>query len=61
MKITDIRKKNPSELTKLIGELGGDLREFRFGMSGGQKKNIRLARTNRRTIARMKTVLNETK
>lgn len=61
MKITDIRKKNPSELTKLIGELGNELREFRFGMSGGQKKNIRLARANRRTIARMKTVQNETK
>ncbi|MFQ5540784.1 MAG: 50S ribosomal protein L29 [Candidatus Paceibacteria bacterium] len=61
MKIQDIRKKDAVELKKLIDEFSEELREFHFGMSGGQKKNIRHARAVRKDIARVKTVLNETK
>ena len=61
MKAQDVRKKSPVELKKLIGELTVQLREFRFGMSGGQKKDIRRARVIRADIARMKTVLREQK
>ncbi|MEK7613592.1 MAG: 50S ribosomal protein L29 [Patescibacteria group bacterium] len=61
MKITDIRKKNDTELKKLAQELGGEVKDFRFGMSGGQKKNIRQARTLKKTIARINTVLREMK
>ena len=61
MKTSDVRKKSQDELKKLLNELSQELREFRFGMSGGQKKNIRRARTLRADIARIKTVLNEQK
>lgn len=61
MKAQDVRKKSPADLQKLREELTVELREFRFGMSGGQKKNIRRARTLRKDIARIKTILNETK
>ena len=59
MKTADVRKKNRTDLVKLLHELATELREFRFGMAGGAKKNIRRARTVRRNIARIKTVLNE--
>lgn len=61
MKVQDIRKKSPTDLKKLHTELSEELREFRFGMSGGQKKNIRRARTIRKDIARINTILNEAK
>lgn len=59
MKAIDVRKKSPTELKKLYSELIAELREFRFGMSGGQKKNIRHARTIHKDIARIQTVLKE--
>lgn len=59
MKTSDVRKKTPQELSKLLGELHSELQSFRFGMSGGQKKNIRQARALRKDIARIKTVLGE--
>jgi ribosomal protein L29 len=59
MKITDIRKKNTVELEKILTELHTKLQEFRFGMTGGQKKNVREAREIRRSIARINTVLQE--
>jgi len=61
MKATDVRKKSETDLKKLLGELTAELREFRFGMSGAQQKNIRRARNVRREVARIKTVLNEQK
>lgn len=61
MKTTDVRKKGRTESVKLLHELTAELREFRFGMAGGAKKNIRRARTIRRDIARIKTVMNEQK
>ncbi len=61
MKTIDVRKKNDSELKKLLSELEAEIKEFRFGMSGGQKKNIRRARQARKDIARIKTVLREKK
>lgn len=59
MKPADVRKKSTEELTKLITELETELREFRFGMSGGRAKNVRKARQLRHDIARVKTVLTE--
>lgn len=61
MKATDVRKKNPDELKKLMNELSEELREFRFAMSSGQRNDIRRARTLRTDIARIKTVLREQK
>jgi len=59
MKPIDVRKKNETELKKLLGELRSEVRDFRFGMSGGQKKNIRHARNARRDVARITTILRE--
>ncbi|MBI3573970.1 50S ribosomal protein L29 [Candidatus Kaiserbacteria bacterium] len=57
MKPADVRKKSTEELTKLIHELEGELKDFRFGMSGGRTKDVRKARTIRHDIARVKTIL----
>ncbi len=57
MKPNDIRKKNPTELRKMVAEMETELREFRFGMSGARTKNVRRARTIRKDIARIKTIL----
>ena len=59
MKPADLRKKNPTELSKLYAELEAELREFRFGMSGGRIKNVKRARAIRADIARIKMVLSE--
>ena len=59
MKPADVRKKSTEELNKLVAELEGELRDFRFGMSGGRAKNVRKARTVRHTIARIKTIVGE--
>lgn len=59
MKASDVRKKNSAERSNLLLELREKLHEFRFGMAGGQKKNIREAREIRKTIARIKTIRQE--
>lgn len=59
MKAKDIRKKSGADLTKELTELETELREFRFGMSGGRTKNVKRARAIRKDIARIKTVMSE--
>ena len=59
MKPADIRKKSRHDIEKLLHELEAELREFRFGMSGGRTKNVKRARAIRRDIARIKTILSE--
>lgn len=59
MKPTDVRKKSTQDLEKLLTELEGELREFRFSMSGGKTKNVRRARVVRHDIARIKGVITE--
>ncbi|OGG44450.1 50S ribosomal protein L29, partial [Candidatus Kaiserbacteria bacterium RIFCSPHIGHO2_01_FULL_48_10] len=50
---------SPEDLQKLLNELQADLREFRFGMSGGRTKNVKKARAIRADIARVHTILSE--
>jgi len=59
MKPADIRKKSRHDIEKLLHELEAELREFRFGMSGGRTKNVKRAREIRADIARIKTILSE--
>ena len=59
MKPADVRKKSTQDLEKLLLELEGELREFRFSMSGGKTKNVRHARAVRHDIARIKSVIGE--
>jgi large subunit ribosomal protein L29 len=59
MKPADVRKKSTHDLGKLVRELEGELREFRFSMSGGKTKNVRRARAIRHDIARIKSIVGE--
>ncbi len=59
MKAKDIRKKSGADLKKEMGELVTELRELRFGMSGGRTKNVKRARAIRKDIARIKTVMSQ--
>lgn len=59
MKPTELKKKSTEELAKMVRELEGELREFRFEMSGGRTKNVRKARLLRHNIARVKTLLTQ--
>ncbi len=59
MKPTDIRKKSPEDLAKLVVEHETELRGIRFGTASGGSKNVRRARAIRKDIARIKTILNE--
>ena len=59
MKPTDIRKKNPTDLAKLVVEHETEPRGTRFGTASGGSKNVRRARAIRKDIARIKTILNE--
>jgi ribosomal protein L29 len=61
MKTTDIRKKTSTEQVKLVSELEAELRAFRFGNTGGHSKNVRKSRAIRKDIARIKTIMHETK
>ncbi len=61
MDTKDIRKKSPADLTKVLAQEEAELRAFRFGMSGSRTKNVRSARVLKRTIARIKTIMSETK
>ena len=61
MKATDIRKKSQAEVEKLVATMQAELRDFRFGMSGGHSKNVKKAKMLRKDIARMHTILKETK
>jgi ribosomal protein L29 len=59
MKAKDLKKKSGADLSKQLVELETELREFRFGMSGGRTKNVKRARTIRKDIARIKTVMSQ--
>lgn len=59
MKAQDLRKKGTEDLKKLKAELESELREFRFGMSGGRTKNVKKGHALRKDIARIMSVLNE--
>jgi len=61
MKIKEIREKNIEELKKLLSEKRELVRGFRFDIAAKQVKNVREMRLNKRDIARILTILKETK
>lgn len=61
MKIKDIREKNVEELKKFLGEKREAVRKLRFDIAAKQVKNIREMRNDKRDIAKILTVLKETK
>ena len=61
MKAKDVRTKTPADLQKQKAELEALLRDWRFGNAGSRSKDVRTSRKLRKDIARINTVLNETK
>ncbi len=61
MKIKELREKNVEELKKLLREKREQVRTLRFDIASRQIKNVRDIRNNKRDIARMLTLINESK
>ena len=57
MKLPELKKKDRTELTKELTRLQKAVADFRFEVSGGKAKNVKASRDNRRTIARILTLL----
>lgn len=57
MKVSEIKKKKPAELQKILNEDREKLRRLRFDLSAGKVKNVREVRKIRKDIARLLTVL----
>jgi ribosomal protein L29 len=53
----ELKNKTPKELTALIIEKREILRNFRFDSTGSKTKNVKLARTTKKDIARVMTEL----
>jgi ribosomal protein L29 len=53
----EYKNKTPQELQKLIAEKREALRHFRFGSTGSKTKNVKLASTTKKDIARIMTEL----
>lgn len=52
---TDLKKKNMTDLMKLLKEKRGELQKFRFGIAGSKSRNVREGRNLQRDIARILT------
>ncbi len=61
MKIKEIREKNVEELKKLLSEKREAVRKLRFDVAAKQVKDIREMRNSKRDIARILTILKESK
>jgi ribosomal protein L29 len=58
LKMKDITTKTKADLAKMVGEKREAIRAFRFGGAGAKTKNVKEARTLRKDIARLMTVMN---
>lgn len=54
--ISDLRKKTPGELGKLVGQLQDQLRSKQFESRSGQLKKVHEVKVLRRSIAKVMTV-----
>ncbi|MFA6382864.1 MAG: 50S ribosomal protein L29 [Parcubacteria group bacterium] len=61
MKIKELRDKNIEELKKLLGGKKEYVRKLRFDISSKQVKNNREYRNTRKEVAKMLTLINESK
>jgi ribosomal protein L29 len=61
MDIIEIKSKSERELHELLAEKRNELRELRFKVSEKQLKNVSEVRKVRRTIAKILTVLKNSK
>lgn len=61
MKTSELRKRSAGELTSLLAEKRSVLRSLRFNVSSAKAKNVMSRKEARRDIARLLTLLKETK
>lgn len=61
MKEVELQKKSKAKLKELLIKRRARLRTLRFDLSSGKVKNVREIRSLRRDIARILTILEETK
>ena len=61
MKASDLRKKDKKELEKTVQELRKKLSDLRFKFSSNQLKNTKEIKGFKKEIARILTILKETK
>jgi large subunit ribosomal protein L29 len=61
MKIKELREKNKEELKKLLTEKEEIVRKLRFEIASKQIKNVKDLKNNRKEIARILTLINESK
>ena len=59
MRVQEIRKKTEDDLMKLIGEMRGQVRDFRFKIANRELKNHQQLKQVKKNIARILTVLKE--
>lgn len=57
MKIKELRQKSEAELQNLLDKSRDRLIQFKFNVSLGKEKNVKEARTLRKDIARILTVI----
>lgn len=60
-KIKELREKNKEELKKLLAEKEEIVRKLRFEIASKQIKNVKDLKNNRKEIARILTLINESK
>lgn len=61
MKIAELRKKPKKSLEKILWEKKERLRSLHFDLAAGKVKNVREIRQIKRDIARLLTILRETR
>ena len=59
IRIMDFKKSTTEELQKFTTDKREELRTLRFSSSGSKNRNVKLARTLRKEIARALTEINE--
>ena len=61
MKATELRKKDKKELEKIVQELRKKLSDLRFKFSSNKLKNVKEINNSKKEVARILTILKETK
>jgi len=61
MKAAELRKKDKKELEKTVQGLTKKLSDLRFKFSSGKLKNVKEINNSKKEIARILTILKETK
>ena len=61
MELKDLKKKNKSDLHRILNESRDKLRDLRFKDANKQLKNVREIRAIRKTIARTLMLLNKSR